>query len=110
MSAAAEALTQLKRELGELKDLGRIAALLAWDQQVMMPPLGAAARADQLSTLGRLMHERATSPELGKLLDAAEPLGELFPEFSHPRNPEFLLTLPHVHRTSGFFIARLRVR
>jgi len=38
-----------------------------------------------------------------------EPLGELFPEFSHPHHPEFLLTLPHVHRTSGFFIARLRV-
>jgi len=39
-----------------------------------------------------------------------EPLGELFPEFSHPHRPEFLLTLPHVHRTSGFFVARLRVR
>ena len=38
-----------------------------------------------------------------------EPLGELFPEFSHPHHPEFLLTLPHVHRTSGFFVARLRV-
>jgi 16S rRNA (cytosine967-C5)-methyltransferase len=38
-----------------------------------------------------------------------EPLGELFPEFSHPHRPEFLLTLPHVHRTSGFFIARMRV-
>jgi 16S rRNA (cytosine967-C5)-methyltransferase len=38
-----------------------------------------------------------------------EPLGELWPEFSHPHHPEFLLTLPHVHRTSGFFIARLRV-
>jgi carboxypeptidase Taq len=73
MSAAA-VLDELKRELGELKDLGRIAALLAWDQQVMMPPAGAAARADQLSTLGRLMHERGTSPELGKLLDAAEPV------------------------------------
>jgi len=38
-----------------------------------------------------------------------EPLGELWPEFSHPHHSEFLLTLPHVHRTSGFFIARLRV-
>ncbi|HEY4977305.1 MAG TPA: RsmB/NOP family class I SAM-dependent RNA methyltransferase, partial [Gaiellaceae bacterium] len=38
-----------------------------------------------------------------------EPLGELWPEFSHPHHPEFLLTLPHVHRTSGFFVARLRV-
>ncbi len=74
MSAAAGALDELKRELGVLKDLGRVASLLAWDQQVMMPPGGAAARADQLSTLGRLMHERATSVELGKLLDAAEPV------------------------------------
>ena len=38
-----------------------------------------------------------------------EPLGDEFPEFRHPRRPELLLTLPHVHRTSGFFIARLRV-
>jgi 16S rRNA (cytosine967-C5)-methyltransferase len=38
-----------------------------------------------------------------------ENLGELWPEFSHPHRPEFLLTLPHVHGTSGFFVARLRV-
>jgi 16S rRNA (cytosine967-C5)-methyltransferase len=36
-----------------------------------------------------------------------EPLGEEWPQFAHPRRPEFLLTLPHVHGTSGFFIARL---
>jgi 16S rRNA (cytosine967-C5)-methyltransferase len=35
-------------------------------------------------------------------------LGAAFPDFRHPRRAEFLLTLPHVHRTSGFFIARLR--
>ena len=35
-------------------------------------------------------------------------LGAEFPEFRHPKRPEFLLTLPHVHGTSGFFIARLR--
>ncbi|MGH3020513.1 MAG: transcription antitermination factor NusB [Gaiellaceae bacterium] len=35
-------------------------------------------------------------------------LGALGPEFRHPRRPEFLLTLPHVHGTSGFFVARLR--
>src|SRR5207248_9388947 len=38
-----------------------------------------------------------------------EPLGEEWPEFAHPRRPEFLLTRPDVHGTSGFFIARLRV-
>jgi 16S rRNA (cytosine967-C5)-methyltransferase len=37
-----------------------------------------------------------------------EPLGDEWPQFRHPRRPEFLLTLPHVHHTSGFFIARLR--
>jgi 16S rRNA (cytosine967-C5)-methyltransferase len=35
------------------------------------------------------------------------PLGEEWPAYAHPRRPEFLLTLPHVHRTTGFFVARL---
>jgi 16S rRNA (cytosine967-C5)-methyltransferase len=38
-----------------------------------------------------------------------EPLGEEWPQFAHPKRPEFLLTSPHKHGTSGFFIARLRV-
>ena len=37
------------------------------------------------------------------------PLSGEWPQFVHPRRPEFLLTLPHVHGTSGFFVARLRV-
>jgi 16S rRNA (cytosine967-C5)-methyltransferase len=37
-----------------------------------------------------------------------EPLGEEWPQFAHPRRPEFLLTRPDVHQTSGFFVARLR--
>ena len=35
-------------------------------------------------------------------------LGAAGPAFRHPTRPEFLLTLPHVHRTSGFFVARIR--
>jgi len=38
-----------------------------------------------------------------------ESLGASWPQFAHPRRPEFLLTTPHRHGTSGFFIARLRV-
>ena len=38
----------------------------------------------------------------------SDDLGAELPEFRHMRRPEFLLTLPHVHGTSGFFIARLR--
>jgi 16S rRNA (cytosine967-C5)-methyltransferase len=35
-------------------------------------------------------------------------LGGEFPDYRHPQRPEFLLTLPHVHGTAGFFVARLR--
>jgi 16S rRNA (cytosine967-C5)-methyltransferase len=38
-----------------------------------------------------------------------EPLGPEWPAFAHPRRPEFLQTFPHVHGTSGFFVARVRV-
>ena len=40
---------------------------------------------------------------------AVLPLTGEWPQYAHPRRPEFLLTLPHVHGTSGFFIARLLV-
>ena len=36
-------------------------------------------------------------------------LGDEWPPFRHTRRAEFLQTLPHVHGTSGFFVARLRV-
>ncbi len=36
-------------------------------------------------------------------------LGAEWPLFRHRSRPAFLQTLPHVHGTSGFFIARLRV-
>jgi 16S rRNA (cytosine967-C5)-methyltransferase len=38
-----------------------------------------------------------------------EPLDREWPQFVHSRRPEFLLTLPHPHGTSGFFVSRLRV-
>jgi 16S rRNA (cytosine967-C5)-methyltransferase len=38
-----------------------------------------------------------------------ERLGDEWPAFRHGSRPEFLRTLPHVHGTSGFFVARLRV-
>ena len=41
-------------------------------------------------------------------LDVDATLGDEWPQYRHPKRPEFLLTLPHLHRTSGFFVARLR--
>ena len=37
-----------------------------------------------------------------------EPLGDEWPQFAHPKRPEFLLTSPHRDHTSGFFIARVK--
>jgi 16S rRNA (cytosine967-C5)-methyltransferase len=39
-----------------------------------------------------------------------EPLADEWPQYAHPKRPEFLLTRPDRDRTSGFFIARLRNR
>ena len=43
-------------------------------------------------------------------LEVDTTLAEEWPQFRHPRRPEFLQTLPHVHGTAGFFVARLTVR
>jgi carboxypeptidase Taq len=66
-------LAELRRRAGELADLNGIGGLLLWDQNTMMPPGGAAARADQFAALERLVHDRLTDPALGRVLDELEP-------------------------------------
>jgi carboxypeptidase Taq len=73
VSAAPPALAALRERMAELSDLHGAASLLAWDQFTMLPPAGAEGRADQAGTLARVIHGRATDPELGRLLDALEP-------------------------------------
>jgi 16S rRNA (cytosine967-C5)-methyltransferase len=43
-------------------------------------------------------------------LEVDPSLGDEWPTFRHVGRPEFLQTLPHVHGTAGFFVARLIVR
>jgi len=64
-----EKLNRLKEISAEIADLGYAASVLGWDQQVNMPPMGAEARGNQLSTLQRLMHIKSTTPELGALIE-----------------------------------------
>jgi len=71
-----EAFDDLLGRLQPISDLGKTMALLAWDQQVMMPRGGAPIRAEQLATVGRIAHERFTSPEIGRLLDDLRDWGE----------------------------------
>jgi len=72
-------LQKLRTHLIEINDLKSAAALLEWDQSTYMPPGGAAARARQLATLGRLAHEKFTDPAIGKLLQDLRPYEESLP-------------------------------
>jgi carboxypeptidase Taq len=73
---------ELKARLGELTDLGRVARLLGWDQQVMMPRGGAPARAEQLATVRALIHERLVDARVGELLEELRPYEESLPHDS----------------------------
>ena len=72
------------------------------------------AASDRVRPGGTIVYSVCTlnADENEALADASgltpEPLGEEWPQFAHPTRPEFLLTRPDLHGTSGFFIARLR--
>ena len=72
------------------------------------------AAAERVRPGGAIVYSVCTinAEENEAIVDASglepEPLGEEWPRYAHPKRPEFLLTRPDVHRTSGFFIARLR--
>lgn len=73
------AIDLLRARLAELADLASVQMLAEWDQLVMMPSQAAAARAQQLGTLARLSHERATDERIGAWLGELQgaELGEL---------------------------------
>ena len=61
----------LKETVAEISDLHAAMALLEWDQQTYMPLNSAADRSGQIGTLAKLAHEKASSAEFGRLIDAA---------------------------------------
>jgi carboxypeptidase Taq len=67
---------QLKLRLAQIADLRRVAGLLFWDQQTVMPPAGAPVRAEQRATLDRMAHELFVDDETGRLLDDLRPYEE----------------------------------
>jgi 16S rRNA (cytosine967-C5)-methyltransferase len=73
------------------------------------------AAAERVTPGGTIVYAVCTlnADENEAVVDASglevDDLGADWPAFRHPARPEFLLTLPHVHGTSGFFIARLRL-
>ena len=73
-----EKFNELKSLMSEISDLEKAAAVLGWDRQTRMPPGGAKARARQVSTLSRLIHERYTSDRMGELLESLDDWSQHF--------------------------------
>ncbi|HUE14349.1 MAG TPA: carboxypeptidase M32, partial [Planctomycetaceae bacterium] len=57
--------------------LASCSSQLSWDEQTYLPPGGAAHRAEQLSLLAGIVHERLTSPRLGELIGELEQHSDL---------------------------------
>ena len=79
------------------------------------PARVASAAAERVRPGGTIVYSVCTinADEGGAVVDASglevdASLGDEWPQFRASARPAFLQTLPHVHGTSGFFIARLR--
>jgi carboxypeptidase Taq len=68
-SRSAGLFAQLEDRFREIADLGAAAGLLGWDQETYLPPAAGAIRGRQFRTISGVIHQRATDPALGRLLD-----------------------------------------
>lgn len=58
----------LTTRLLEIQRINSAASLLSWDQETYMPAGGGEARAEQISTLQGIAHQKLVSPEIERLL------------------------------------------
>ncbi len=67
-TATQDLYAQLTERLEEISRLGGVMGTLHWDQEVVMPPGSAEARARQMAALAGVLHEKTTDPKLGEWL------------------------------------------
>ena len=72
---------RLKELTKDIVLLEHAIATLSWDQETYMPPKAIGEKGEQLALLQGMLHEKITSPEIGKLLndlgaDDNNPAGE----------------------------------
>jgi len=79
--SSSEAQQRLTALWGEISDLNSASAVLQWDQETYLPPLGQAGRGRQLATLAGIWHEKITAPALREAIEdceaEADPGGDL---------------------------------
>ena len=62
---------KLKQRLYDVNALNAAMSMMDWDQQCLMPPGGAEARAEHQGILSRMSHELFASDETGRLIEDA---------------------------------------
>jgi carboxypeptidase Taq len=73
----AEDLTTLKNRARDIQDLYNTSAVLAWDQETLMPPKAGPARGRMFGLITRLAHERISDQKITSLLASVESSGKL---------------------------------
>lgn len=63
---------ELERRFARMSAVNRAGAILNWDRSTMMPDGASEDRADQLATLGVIVHEIISAPDMPELLSRAE--------------------------------------
>lgn len=71
-----EKFKELKEIWHEISDLAHAATVLAWDQETYMPVGGAPARASSQVRLSQLIFQKATSEDVGELIQKLLPWAE----------------------------------
>jgi carboxypeptidase Taq len=84
MPSTEELYRELLEDLRQSALLGSCASVLGWDEQTYLPPEGTGHRANQLSLMAGLAHERATLPRRGELIAELESDGKV----SETESPE----------------------
>ena len=65
ISNMSEVYNELSKQMKEVKLLSNSQAMLFWDIRTYMPSEGIEQRGQQLSILGRIIHEKGTDPKIG---------------------------------------------
>ncbi len=67
-----QAYENLKETFADIAKLGHVKGIMSKDQEVFMPSGSAAARADQLQTIDKILHEKISDPHIKDWIDEAE--------------------------------------
>ena len=95
---------KLARYLRDARLVRSTLRIFEWDQEVYMPRGAGAIRAEQLSVMAGISHERDTSDELGELIEAADASDPMVREakydFERGKRVPTPLAQERVHKTS----------